>query len=297
MQQIALKDLDPQIAEKIKASANSIWGPHNHQPEDVSVRSVIMKRWKGKGWGVARPTILGSLTGLGIGVGLGALIGNPGAMGGLGFLGCYLGTLGTLFGSMAMRRKSVQTNMSAEELRAVMHIASLSPTEASYIEVVCSLLEASENIPEEIAREILQSLSILIEHYRHIDAQLERLKKVVGNESVEALEAEHSRLVDRTAQVDDPQAKEDMQQSLAMCEKRLQDVRVLAPSIERLEAQKEVLHQTLMTIQASVVRLQAAPRAVSLPDTTELRQAVDEVTIKTRAVEEAVAEVLVLQGK
>jgi hypothetical protein len=60
--------------------------------------------------------------------------------------------------------------------------------------------------------------------------------------------------------MDDPQAKADMQQSLAMCEKRLQDVRALAPSIERLEAQKEVLHQTLMTIQASVVRLQAAPR-------------------------------------
>ena len=297
MQQIALKDLDSQIAEKIKASANSIWGPHNHQPEDVSVRNVIMKRWKGKGWGVARPTILGSLTGLGVGVGLGTLIGHPGAMFGLGFMGCYLGTLGTLFGSMLMRRNSVQTNMSAEELRAVMRIASLSPTEASYIEVVCSLLEAGENIPEESVREILQSLIILIERYRHIDAQLERLKKVVGNESVEALEAEYSRLVDRTAQVDDPQAKEDMQQSLALCEKRLQDVRVLAPSIERLEGQKEVLHQTLMTIQASVVRLQAAPRAVSLPDTTELRQAVEEVTIKTRAVEEAVAEVLVLQGK
>lgn len=297
MQQIALKYLDSQIAEKIKAGANSIWGHHNQQPEDVPVRNVFMKRWKGKGWGVARPTVIGSLTGLGIGVGLGAMVGHPGAMGGLGFLGCYLGLMSTLGGSMLMRYKSVQTSMSAEELRAVMHIASLSPTEASYIEVVCSLLEAGENISEEIAREILQSLSILIERYRHIDAQLERLKKVVGNESVEALEAEHSRLVDRTAHVDDPQAKEDMQQSLAMCEKRLQDVRALAPSIERLEAQKEVLHQTLMTTQASVVRLQSAPRAVSLPDTTELRQAVDEVTMKTRAVEEAVAEVLVLQGK
>ena len=216
MQQIALIDLEPQIADKIKASANSIWGHHNHQPEDVSVRNVIMKRWKGKGWGVARPTILGSLTGLGVGVGLGALVGHPGAMFGLGFLGCYLSTLGTLFGSTLMRRNSVQTNMSAEELRAVMRIASLSRTEASYIEVVCSLLEAGENIPEESAREILQSLSILIERYRHIDAQLERLKKVVGNESVEALEAEHSRLMNRTAQVDDPQAKEDMRQSLAL---------------------------------------------------------------------------------
>ncbi len=297
MQQIALKDLDSQIAEKIKARTTSIWGPHNHQAEDMSVRTVIMKRWKGKGWDVAIPIILCSLTGLGIGVELGTLAGNTGAMAGLGFLGCYLGTLGSIVGSFLMRRKSVQTHMSAEELRAVMHIASLSRIEAGYIEVVCSLLEAGENIPKEIAMEILQSLSILIERYRHIDAQLERLKKVVGNESVEALEAEHSQLVDRTAQVDDPQAKEDMQQSLAMCEKRLQDVCVLAPSIERLEAQKEVLHQTFMTIQASVVRLQAAPRAVSLPDITELRQAVDEVTIKTRAVEEAVAEVLILQGK
>src|SRR5580658_9602169 len=185
MHQIALKDLDSQIAEKIKASANSLWGPHNHQLEDVPVRNVFMKRWKGKGWGVARPTILGSLTGLGIGVGLGALVGHPGAMGGLGFLGCYLGTLGALGGSMLMRHKSVQKNMSAEELRAVVQIASLSRTEASYIEVVCSPLEAGENIPEEIAREILQSLSVLIERYRHIDAQAERLKKVVGNESVE----------------------------------------------------------------------------------------------------------------
>ena len=51
------------------------------------------------------------------------------------------------------------------------------------------------------------------------------------------------------------------------------------------------------SVPRTAVRLQAAPRAVSLPDTTELRQAVDKVTLKTRAVEEAVAEVLVLQGK
>lgn len=297
MQHIALKELESQIADKMKTSVNAIWGAHNHQPEDLSVRNVFSKRWKGKGWAIAGPILLGSLTGLGIGVGLGATVGHAGAIFGLGFMGCYLGTLGTAVGSMVMRHRSVQNNMNAEELRAVMQVASLSLSETSYIEVVCSLLEAGDNIPDEIAREILQSLSILIDRYRHIDAQLERLKKVVGNESVEALEAEHFRLVDRTAQVEDPQAKEDMQQGLAMCEKRLQDVRALAPSIERLAAQKEVLHQTLMTIQASVVRMQAAPRAVSLPDTTELRQAVDEVTIKTRAVEEAVAEVLVIQGK
>ena len=54
---------------------------------------------------------------------------------------------------------------------------------------------------------------------------------------------------------------------------------------------------TLLVVRIRGPMLQAAPRAVSLPDTTELQQAVDEVTIKTRAVEEAVAEVLVLQGK
>ena len=297
--QITLTDLDSPIADKLRTCAASLFSGHRNavKPEDVEARNIFQKRWKGMGKGFAGPMMVGSLSGLGLGMALGSLTGNPGAIGGLGFMGVYLGTLGTLVGTFIFRRQSVQVSMSAEELRAIMPLASLSRTEATYVEVVCSLLEAGENIPEVIGKEILQSLSTLIDRYRHIDAQLERLKKVVGNESVEALEEEHARLVERTAQVDDPQAKEDMQQGLTMCEKRLQDVRALGPSIERLEAQKEVLHQTLMTIQASVVRLQAAPKAVSLPDTTQIRQAVDEVTFKTKAVEDAVAEVLVLQGK
>ena len=94
MQQIALKDLDSPIADKIKASANAIWGHYNHPPEDMAVRNVINKRWKGKGWAVANPTILGSVTGLGIGVGFGALIGHPGAMVGLGIPGRLSGYAG-----------------------------------------------------------------------------------------------------------------------------------------------------------------------------------------------------------
>jgi hypothetical protein len=45
------------------------------------------------------------------------------------------------------------------------------------------------------------------------------------------------------------------------------------------------------------VRLQAAPQAVTLPDTTEIRRAVEDVTVQTKAVEDAVAEVLVLQSQ
>lgn len=299
MQQIALKDLESQIAEKIGTRANTLFlfGDRHLKPEDFPVRNVFLKRWKGVGQGLVIPGFIGALTGLGIGVTLGALTGNPGPMAGLGFMGCYFGAFGTVISSIITRKKAVQMSMSAEELRAIMPLASLSRTEMTYIEVVCSLLEASSNMGEETFREILSAMNTAIERYRHIDAQLDRLKKVVGNESVEALEEEHTRLIERAGHVDDPQAREDMQQSLAMCAKRLQDVQVLGPSIERLEAQKEVLHQTLMTIQASVVRLQAAPKAVNLPDTTQIRQAVDEVTFKTKAVEDAVAEVLVLQNR
>jgi hypothetical protein len=300
---VGLNDLDSSIAEKIAARINVLFGALNKsdrsalKPEDMSARGVLLKRWKGKGWGLAGRTMIGSVLGMGSGVALGTLVGDPGVMAAFGFMGGYLGTLTGLVGSLLRRRKTARTSISAEELRAVAPDAALSAAEAAYVEVVCSLLEVGDNVSEETGHDILQAMGTVLERHRHIEAQLERLKKMVGNESVQALELEHVRLVERVAAAEDSQAREDLNQSLTMCAKRLQDVQALGPSIERLEAQKEVLHQTLLSIQASAVRLQAAPRAVTLPDTTEIRQAVEEVTVQTRAVEDAVNEVLVLQSR
>jgi hypothetical protein len=103
-------------------------------------------------------------------------------------------------------------------------------------------------------------------------------------------------LAARIAKVEDPQARQDLTQSLTMCDERLHNARELSPLLERLDAQCEVIEQTLLSVQASVSRLQVAPTALSAPDVEEVKRVVDQVTAQTQAVEDAVQQVMSLHS-
>lgn len=64
----------------------------------------------------------------------------------------------------------------------------------------------------------------------------------------------------------------------------------------RLDDQCEVIEQTLLSVQASVSRLQVAPTALTAPDVEEVKRVVGEITHQTRAVEDAVQQVMAIRG-
>ncbi len=291
--QLGLNDLHPSVADILKARLWSMRFNHHERPEDAGPRTVLAKRWKGLGWRIFGAALMGG-TVVGGSV---ALSGAHGAaIGGLTFLGAYLSAIGTGVGSLLLTTYGRNTSVSAEELRALSAGLELGPSEMIYLETVCALLEAGNNISELTGRDILGTLGTLLEQARYVNDRRERLRKATGAESAVELVEERERLAGRIAKVEDPQARQDLTQSLAMYDERLRNARELTPLLERLDAQCEVIEQTLLSVQASVSRLQVAPTALTAPDVEEVKRVVSQITAQTQAVEDAVQQVMALRS-
>ncbi len=291
--ELDLSNLDPGVADVLKARMWSLRFDHHARPEDAGLRIVLARRWKGLGWRIlGAATLGGTIVG-----GTVALSGAHGAaIGGLTFLGAYLSAIGTGVGSMLTTKFGRNTSVSAEELRALSTGLELGKPEKVYLETVCALLEAGGNISEQTGQDILSTLGTLLGQARYVNDRLERLRKATGAESAVELAEERERLAGRIAKVEDPQARQDLTQSLAMCDERLRNARELSPLLERLDAQWEVIAQTLLSVQSSVSRLQIAPAALTAPDVEEVKRVVDQVTAQTQAVEDAVQQVMSLRS-
>jgi hypothetical protein len=132
--------------------------------------------------------------------------------------------------------------------------------------------------------------TLLAEHYR-METQKRRLRAVIEQESHPTHdEQEHTTLIARLAEETDPIARRSLRESLELCEERLTSVQSLRPLLSRMEAHQEVICQALALARTALVREQATPLSLAAPDVTALRQTVRGITSRTRAVEEAVAE-------
>jgi hypothetical protein len=288
-----LNDLQPGVADILKAR---LWGmrfSHNARPEDAGPRAVLNRRWKGIGWRILGAAAMGgAIAGTTV-----ALSGAHGAaIGGLTFMGAYLSAIGTGLGSMLMVKFGRNKPVSAEELRALSTGLELGRPQMVYLETVCALMEAGNNISAQTAKDILSTLNTLLEQALYVNDRRERLRKATGAESAAELVEERERLAGRIAKAEDPQARQDLTQSLAMSDERLRNARELSPLLERLDAQCEVIEQTLLSVQGSVSRLQIAPTALTAPDVEEVKRVVGEVTAQTQAVEDAVQQVMSLRS-
>lgn len=292
MMQLGLNDLHPGVADVLKSRVWHMSGSRNMRPEDIGALQVLSRRWKGWGWRVLAAVPLGAAVGAGI---VALMGGRIEAMAGIGFMCSYLAALGTGAGSFVLGRLGRNKSVSAEELRALASGLQLGRSEAIYLETVCALLEAGDNVDEQTGRDILNTLHELLDQAHYVEGRLERLRKAASAESAQELEAERERLAGRVAQAEDAQARKDLSQSLDICDERLQNARTLSPLIERLDAQREVIQQTLLSVQSSVSRLQVAPTALAAPDVEEVKRVVSEVTAQTRAVEDAVQQVMSLR--
>ena len=288
-----LSNLHPGVSEVLKARMWNMRFNHHARPEDAELRTVLARRWKGLGWRMLGAATLGAVV---VG-GTVALSGaNGAAIGGLTFMGAYLSAISTGVGSMLMTKFGRNVSVSAEELRALSTGLELGKSEMVYLETVCALLEAGDNISDQTGQDILSTLDTLLEQARYVNDRRERLRKATGAESAADLAEQRERLAVRIARVEDPQARQDLTQSLAVCDERLRNARELSPLLERLDAQCEVIEQTLLSVQASVSRLQVAPTALSAPDVEEVKRVVDQVTAQTQAVEDAVQQVMSLRS-
>jgi len=217
----------------------------------------------------------------------------------------------TLFAGMGLAvallvRGVVKTNralmaeIDAGLLRTIAERIARSPAERVYCEAIAALIDAEPVLTEVTQREILTQLNDLLASYRKLDGPVRHFLAAGGNSPVEELERELEGLNTRRDAKVDPRARETMDQSIALCSQRLASARAMGPAREQAEAQQELIVQAISSVQASLSRMVASGSGVVTDNVVvagvdELHRTVSQVNLQTRAVEEAVNEVVALR--
>jgi hypothetical protein len=176
-------------------------------------------------------------------------------------------------------------------LAAWLPVVELPRLESAYWEAIQVLANDCCKLDEPTGREMLAQLNTLLARDRELIARRQSIQSVLNSGDTARLEEEREQLAGRVAAASDPIARAAMQESLRMCEVRIENVGKLKPALERLDAQQEAIVQTMASVQSALARWQAAPTVADLPSLEEVQQAVVRINDETFAVERAVQEV------
>lgn len=197
----------------------------------------------------------------------------------LGLLHAYLGY-----------QKS-RKGLSTEELTALLPALDLSPVQRAYSEaalVLCSL-----NLPKETADDLWKQLNQLVEEETRLRAVRER--GALGLSTPAQVSSEMEEIRHRLEQTNDPMTREALERSLEICQGRLQSVQDLSLVVERVDAQLELLAQSMRGMRDTLQRLSSVPSDMgSGLDLQPLRDTVEHASRHTQALEAAVNEVRTL---
>lgn len=306
---LALDELNPQIAgsvrERVRALLDADPGPESRLSVEERHARTLLERARSatfadnelRGW---------RATGT-----------RPGLISGLAVLGLYLflyldGSFWlfalpcatTLFfcaresaPSGGMETWIARRRYSLDELRAVLPLVLHGRTESQYGETLLHLHDAEIPLDETARREILRQINALLDSRLHLETQRNKIRDLLDADALTRLQSERDALEQRLAHVTDAIAAETLRDGLEMCERRLEHARALGPILERLDAQEEVVHQALAAVESALTRLQAASATRTAFRVTDIQETVRRIDTQTRAVEQAVEEVMTLRGR
>jgi len=291
------QDIDPAIALALKERmAQLISSQAVTEPATARVRSVGVTKWREAlrrnayhFWG-AGGCFLGSIAIIPV------LAGNGPEITVSALLGMQALAVGLLTRGFQKTNREVTQFASPELLRCAGELISLTSAERLYCEGVASLIDAEGALPEATQREILAQLNDLLGSYRKLDGSVRESLAARRSQPIETLERELAELVVRRDAASDATARATLDQSVTLCSERLFDARALAPARAQAEAQQELILQALASVQASLSRMAAAESSSVRSDVDQLQRAVSRVNLETRAVEDAVNEVITLRG-
>jgi hypothetical protein len=190
------------------------------------------------------------------------------------------------------RADDLTISMTSEEVRAACSVINATPSETSYFESIALMLEIGKKLDAQTAKDILSELNVLVAQACQLQTHGDNLRAAINAESADALIAQREDLRTKLARTTDEAARKALEQSIELLESRCKVAQTLQPSLERVEAQQEVIQQTLASVQSSLARMKVAPDALAAPDLSVIQSSISEVTGQTRAVEEAVQEVM-----
>ncbi len=206
--------------------------------------------------------------------------------------------LSTAWTVMGIRRvqRAMTSVINADVMRYAKESLGLSEGEKAYCDAAVALMDAGNVLGEKAQRDVIKQLNGLLDNYRRLEEPARRAQAASGADSIDALEQELAGLMARRDAQLDAETRAMMDQSVELCRRRLEASRAVEPARQKVEAQQELILQTMASVQASLGRTGGVN--INAPDLYlgELRQSVDQVNTQTRAVEEAVAEVVALSA-
>lgn len=299
--QIGLCDIDPNIAKRIREMLDYLRTMefqdrhHSHSPErevHLEARNVL-QRTNPLTWplrivssvGVGILSLLMVAGGINSGTIPGPMVIAAPALGGLTFwLSWWM--------NKQQREDALNRSMTSEEIRAACSVIDATPSETSYFESIALILEIGRKLDTQVGKDILAELNVLIAQADQLQTYRDNLRAAINAESVDALIAQREELRTKLSRTTDEATRRATEQSMELLETRCQMAQTLQPSLERVEAQQEVIHQTLVSVQSSLARMKVAPDALTAPDISMIQSSISEVTGQTQAVEQAVQEVM-----
>lgn len=303
---IRSQDVDPAVLSTIVEQMRAVSAKRD--PTDMERRAIAAEdaRYQaiGRTWSQTDREVAGRiLAGLTVAIGFLAAVTVAMIVQGAAAWAWLPGTLGGIAAGIAGVWRSVRSRRAgraAEEQDRIHHdllanwlpVLTLSRLERTYCEALQVLANDRSALDERTGREILGQLNALIERSREIGARRASVIAALENGEDARIEAERADLAKRAGAASDPIARQALENSLQMCDARISNLGKLKPALERLEAQQEVILQTMASVQSSLARWQAAPSVSDLPDLGQIQQAVVQIDDETYAAEQAVQEVM-----
>jgi|GEM_PF-3573688 hypothetical protein len=167
--------------------------------------------------------------------------------------------------------------------------------ERGYVEVVRALLDA-EGLDAATVGTILTEANGLLDDAIALRKRRELIARASDGHSAEWRRAEVRSLEKRVAAATDPGTRAALQQSLDLSRETLRATEELAVAAERVEAQQEAILRAFTSLRALLGRLAIATAPLAAPGLDQMRSLTANVHDQTRAVEQAVQEVLNLRA-
>lgn len=187
-----------------------------------------------------------------------------------------------------------------ELLKSVSPLVAKSRTDALYYDALALLTDAQTPLDAHARRDVLRQINSLLDSRYDLDRHQHQIGvRLAGDANVSALESELRSLEARqteAARTGDTQTAESLGQSVLLCQERLASARALDALSRRLDAEREMVHQALASIQLSLTRLRAAPAALVAPNFADIRQTVARIESQTRSIEQAADELRALRS-
>ncbi len=191
-------------------------------------------------------------------------------------------------------KRRLARSVDPTELEAVLPLLNLSRPERLYCDALLAIAAMPEPESSSSHATLLKELNGLLAANRAIEARKRSILPLLGSHSPDELEAEEARIAARLEAEMDPVVRQSREQSLRLCQSRLENGRALARGLERLNAQQEAITHALASATSSMARLQMGYQG-DVAFTHEMAEVTADIQQQSRAVEQAVEEVLQLR--